>query len=236
MSDDANPTSRDSLPPVRMALRVIGRHGHRGGPHLARAVSAARTPKHLAASTRLAHPATGAPAPAPAFEQPAAPYVEAPYARAAPTPSPRGRSSAPAESVAREPAFDRPAVPGMSDFASEFLFGDRDNATSGLTSMAAAEKLPDNEGGEARPPQGARSARRLARGEDPRGPGVGTRGPGGDRAARDGPRPAARAGRSRSPARPARRRRRRTRRSPPRRRGCCGGRRRGRERRAYALR
>ena len=59
MSDDAPPNPRSGLPPVRMALRVIGRHGHRGGPHLARAVEAARAPKHLAASTRLAHPGTG---------------------------------------------------------------------------------------------------------------------------------------------------------------------------------
>ena len=54
MTDETPRTQREGLPPVRMALRVIGRHGHRGGPHLARAVADARAPKHLGASTRLA--------------------------------------------------------------------------------------------------------------------------------------------------------------------------------------
>src|SRR5215218_539965 len=150
MSDDANPTSRDSLPPVRMALRVIGRHGHRGGPHLARQVSEARAPKHLAASTRLAHPGTGhaaPPAPAPAAPpEPAAPWV----------------SEAAAPEIAREPVDaggvpERPVVPELSDFASEFLFGDQSSAAQGLTSMAQAEKLPE-------PTKEAKLARRRARG------------------------------------------------------------------------
>src|SRR5215218_5718004 len=75
---------RAGLPPVRMALRVIGRHGHRGGPHLARAVAGARAPKHLDASTRLARhaepdaaPAHSA-APAAPAAAPAAPAYEAP--------------------------------------------------------------------------------------------------------------------------------------------------------------
>ena len=235
MSDDSNPTSRDSLPPVRMALRVIGRHGHRGGPHLARAVSAARTPKHLAASTRLAHPATGAPAPAPAFEQPAAPYVEAPYAEPSYA-EPTWPSSAPAESVAREPAFDRPAVPGMSDFASEFLFGDRDNATSGLTSMAAAEKLPDN--------REAKLARRKARGaldvsraaKILEGPASGPEGP--EETALPGMDPDPAPERSGQGLPHARRGAEGAQRAAAHPVGCCccGGRRRGRERRAYALR
>src|SRR3954453_21244422 len=65
MTDETPQNPRAGLPPVRMALRVIGRHGHRGGPHLARAVAGARAPKHLGASTRLARrtaPAAGAPA------------------------------------------------------------------------------------------------------------------------------------------------------------------------------
>src|SRR5918997_3216412 len=152
MSDDAQPTSRESLPPVRMALRVIGRHGHRG-PHLARAVSEARAPKHLAASTRLAHPGTGHATPPP----PAAPAPAPAPAPAADYPTPPWEGDAPAEQVAREPMPERPAVPGMSDFASEFLFGDQTRATSGLTSMAAAEKMPE-------PTKEEKLARRRARG------------------------------------------------------------------------
>ena len=49
MTDETPQNPREGLPPVRMALRVIGRHGHRGGPHLARAVAGARAPKHLGA-------------------------------------------------------------------------------------------------------------------------------------------------------------------------------------------
>ena len=32
MTDPTPQNPREGLPPVRMALRVIGRHGHRGGP------------------------------------------------------------------------------------------------------------------------------------------------------------------------------------------------------------
>src|SRR5918999_3845110 len=69
MTDDPPPTVRSGLPPVRMALRVVGRHGagRAGGRRLARAVVSARAPKHLAASTPIAHPgAPPEPAPEPA--------------------------------------------------------------------------------------------------------------------------------------------------------------------------
>ena len=46
MTDETPQIPRDELPPVRMALRVIGRHGHRGGPHLARAVAGATPTEH----------------------------------------------------------------------------------------------------------------------------------------------------------------------------------------------
>src|SRR5687767_7549062 len=126
MTDDTPQIPRSGLPPVRMALRVIGRHGHRGGPHLARAVAVARAPKHLDASTRLARHAEPEAGPAPA----AAGY-DAPAA----------------------PAYDAPAVPdiavpeelGMSDFAKQFLFGDASAATAGLTSMAQAARMSDGE-------------------------------------------------------------------------------------------
>ena len=68
---------------------------------------------------------------------------------------------APAAEVAREPASgmpDRPDVPELSDFASEFLFGDQAGASQGLTSMAQAEKMPDSSSRE------AKLARRRARG------------------------------------------------------------------------
>src|SRR5688500_11843803 len=146
MTDETPQTTRAGLPPVRMALRVIGRHGHRGGPHLARAVAGARAPKHLGASTRLARhaepEAASAPAPAPAF-----PGVEA----AAPAPA-----AAPAGPV---PGYDSPADPGLSDFAREFMFGDAGRAAAGLTPMSAAEKLADP--GSAKE---AKLARRRARG------------------------------------------------------------------------
>src|SRR3982751_2223504 len=108
MSDDAPQNPRSGLPPVQMALRVIGRHGHRGGPHLARQVTAARAPKHLAASTRLTHHAPppaepAAPAPAPAWEPP--------------YPMPPFLSDAGGEAVARAPAAgapDRPDAPELS--------------------------------------------------------------------------------------------------------------------------
>src|ERR687890_1261427 len=108
MADDQpqTPSPRNGLPPVRMALRVKGRHSHRGGPHLARQVAAARAPKHLAASTRLTHHAPPPPAEA-APAEPELPYGLPPFA-------------AEALGVAREPAPaaggpDRPVVPELSD-------------------------------------------------------------------------------------------------------------------------
>src|SRR5215213_2082602 len=99
MTEPTPQNPREGLPPVRMALRVIGRHGHRGGPHLARAVAGA--PKRLDASTRLARHAepesTSPPAPAPSSTAP-------------PTPAP----SAAAEDLV--PGVDRPTDPGLSDF------------------------------------------------------------------------------------------------------------------------
>src|SRR5829696_2619064 len=128
MTDPTPQNPREGLPPVRMALRVIGRHGHRGGPHLARAVAGARAPKRLGASTRLARHAEreGASAPPPSYTAP-------------PAPAP----SAAAEDLV--PGVDRPTDPGLSDFAAEFLFGDAGTAVSGLTPMSRAEKLPDSE-------------------------------------------------------------------------------------------
>ena len=58
MSDDAPHDVRGDLPPVRMALRVIGRHGATaGGPHLARSVARgarAQAPRRVHAAR--AHP------------------------------------------------------------------------------------------------------------------------------------------------------------------------------------
>src|SRR5215218_7625147 len=134
MADETPQNPREGLPPVRMALRVIGRHGHRGGPHLARAVAGARAPKHLDASTRLArHAAAEAHAPAAA---------------------PPGTSAAPAAS-----GFAAPEDPGLTEFAKEFLFGDAGAAASDLTSMAQAEKMNDPASAKE-----ARLARRRARG------------------------------------------------------------------------
>src|SRR4051812_9596365 len=154
-SHDAPQTPRSGLPPVRMALRVIGRHGHRGGAHLARAVSAARAPKHLAASTRLAHPGGGADGPAP--DTVAAAPRPAP---AAPAPAaPAGYEAPPfaAQAAAGEAQPERPSVPGLSEWGSDFLFGDAGASTAGLVPMSEAEKLPD-------PPREQRLARRRARG------------------------------------------------------------------------
>src|SRR5687767_11561045 len=143
MTDETPQTTRAGLPPVRMALRVIGRHGHRGGPHLARAVAGARAPKHLGASTRLArHAEPDAAAPAPA---PAAP------------PSAAGRATPPAAAV--PPGFAAPDDPTLTDFAKQFLFGDADSASAGLTSMAQAERMSDSDSAKE-----ARLARRRARG------------------------------------------------------------------------
>ena len=169
MTDDAPHTPRTGLPPVRMALRVKGRHGHKGGPHLARAVVAARAPKHLAAATRLAHPgaehAAETPPPAPAPYTPAAPVYEPP--------------AAPEAAVAREPAA--PAVPagpevaGLSDFALEYMFGDSGLGLRGARPhVEGGQHARAEQGGQARPPPGARRAGRLARGADPRGPRRGT--------------------------------------------------------------
>src|SRR5215208_1464492 len=140
MTDETPHTTGSGLPPVRMALRVIGRHGHRGGPHLARAVAEARAPKHLDASTRLARHA--------------APEAAAPPAAATPA------YAAPAATEpAASPSSDVRSELGMSDFAKEFLFGDASAATSGLTPMSAASTMP--EGTSAKE---ARLARRRARG------------------------------------------------------------------------
>src|SRR3954447_26152870 len=130
MTDPTPQNSREGLPPVRMALRVIGRHGHRGGPHLARAVAGARAPKRLDASTRLARHAE---------PEGASPPAPAPPSTAPPAPAP----SAAAEDLV--PGVDRPTDPGLSDFAAEFLFGDAGTAVSGLTPMSRAEKLPDSD-------------------------------------------------------------------------------------------
>src|SRR5829696_1156709 len=129
MTDETPQNRREGLPPVRMALRVIGRHGHRGGPHLARAVAGARAPKHLDASTRLARhaePEAAAP-PASAFPGFAAP------------------PAAPAAPAAPVPGFDSPNDPALSDFAREFMFGDAAQATAGLTPMSAASKMRDTD-------------------------------------------------------------------------------------------
>src|SRR4051812_25551398 len=102
MSDETPHDVRGELPPVRMALRVVGRHGagRAGGRHLARSVAAARTPKHLAASTRLVQhpqiepgfapaPMAGAPAhfQAPASVPAPSPFAGVAYPVAPPSPS-----------------------------------------------------------------------------------------------------------------------------------------------------
>src|SRR5215212_3488995 len=129
MSDESPHNPRLGLPPVRMALRVKGRHGHKGGAHLARQVTEARAPKHLAASTRLTHHA--------------APPEPAAYAPA-PEPAPFVTETADA-GIARSEMPARPEVPELSDFASEFLFGDAGSASAGLTPMSQAERLPETE-------------------------------------------------------------------------------------------
>src|SRR4051812_36622496 len=149
MNDDAPHNPRLGLPPVRMALRVKGRHAHQGGAHLARQVTKARVPKHLAASTRLTQ---HAPPPETAAPAPAAPYPVPPFVSEA-----LGE-----ELVAREPAAgapDRPHVPELSDFAQEFLFGDAGSASAGLVPMSQAEKLTETDSAKQR-----RLARRRARG------------------------------------------------------------------------
>src|SRR4051794_25281397 len=113
MTDDSPQNPRLGLPPVRMALRVKGRHGHKGGAHLARQVTEARAPKHLAASTRLTH---HAPAPEPAPYEPAAPEPAAPYAM------PPFLTETADAGLARSEMPARPHLPELSDFASEFLF------------------------------------------------------------------------------------------------------------------
>src|SRR3954452_8908918 len=98
MTDDTPQNPREGLSPVRMALRVIGRHGHRGGPHLARAVAGARAPKHLDASTRLAR------------------HAEAEAAPASSSGPPAFAASAPAAAAYDAPAaaYEAPAVPGVA--------------------------------------------------------------------------------------------------------------------------
>src|SRR4051794_24919614 len=148
MSDESPHNPRLGLPPVRMALRVKGRHGHKGGAHLARQVTEARAPKHLAASTRLTQhaappePAAYAPAPEPA------PYAMPPFV-----------TETADAGLARSEMPARPDVPELSDFASEFLFGDAGSASAGLTPMSQAERLPETDTAKER-----RLARRRARG------------------------------------------------------------------------
>src|SRR5215213_9243127 len=88
MSDETPHDVRDELPPVRMALRVVGRHGagRAGGRHLARAVTTARAPKHLAASTRLAQHPPVEPGFAPAPMTGPAAHFQAPASVPAPSP------------------------------------------------------------------------------------------------------------------------------------------------------
>src|SRR4051812_9801141 len=117
MTDETPQNPRAGLPPVRMALRVIGRHGHRGGPHLARAVAGARAPKHLDASTRLARHAEPEAAAAP----PAAASFPPPATASFPPPA---AAAAPPAADGLVPGVDRPSDPGLSDFAAEFMFGD----------------------------------------------------------------------------------------------------------------
>src|SRR5690349_19989094 len=107
MTDETPQNPRQGIPPVRRALRVIGRHGRRGGPHLARAVAGARAPKHLEASTRLARhagPEAAVPPPAPAPASTGLPVASAP------------------EAPAPDPDYDAPNDLGLSDFARESLF------------------------------------------------------------------------------------------------------------------
>src|SRR5688572_6276381 len=146
MTDETPQNPRAGLPPVRMALRVIGRHGHRGGPTLARAVADARAPKHLASATRLARSAA---------EAGAADALPAPAPAAAPAFGP----PAAAPTTGLVPGVDRPNDPGLSDFAAEFLFGNASSATAGLTSMGQAAQMPEAASAKER-----RLARRKARG------------------------------------------------------------------------
>src|SRR3954447_9251398 len=148
MSDDSPQNPRLGLPPVRMALRVKGRHGHKGGAHLARQVTEARAPKHLAASTRLTHHAA-----------PPEPAAHASAPGPAPDAMPPFVTETADAGLARSEMPARPDVPELSDFASEFLFGDAGSASAGLTPMSQAERLPETDTAKER-----RLARRRARG------------------------------------------------------------------------
>ena len=112
MSDETPQDIRSELPPVRMALRVVGRHGagRAGGRHLARSVVAARAPKHLAASTRLAPHPQAEPGFAPAPMTGPAAHFQAPAS--VPAPSPFAGVAFPAMPPALSPEPADAGVPG----------------------------------------------------------------------------------------------------------------------------
>ena len=110
---------------------------HRAAGRLGESVAAARVPKHLRAATRLAGDSPALPAPGP-VPRPAAPSTSV---SRSPAPAPEPEPAA-APAGGEEKQWN---IPGMSEFAAEWMFGDQEKALKMGVPFAPVARMGDEE-------------------------------------------------------------------------------------------